>query len=114
MDSRLGGVFGAVMKTMRATSTVEYEVPNHCQIPVLPFGEEKHVLAEGEIWKPFLAWRRCEEARMEETGEQVVPPGFVEIKAASKLQWAKKSTNGKKRRERIKRRLARRGGGGEG
>lgn len=114
MDSRLGGVFGAVMKTMRATSTVEYEVPNHCQIPVLPFGEEKHVLAEGEVWKPFLAWRRCEEVAVEESGDRAIPPGFVEIKAASKLQWVKLSTNGKKRRERIRRRLERKRAGGGG
>ncbi len=112
MDSPSGGVFVPPMKTLRATSTVEYEVPNHCQIPVLPFGEEKHVLAEGEIWKPFLAWRRCEDVQMDEPSDQAIPNGFVESKSASKLQWVKKSTNGKKRRERIKRRLARRGGGG--
>lgn len=108
MDCCFKGVFVLPMKTLRATSTVEYEVPNHCQIPVLPFGEEKHVLAEGEIWKPFLDWRRCEKVSAEGSEERTVPPGFVESKASSKLQWAKKSGNGKKRRERIQRRLARR------
>jgi hypothetical protein len=95
----------AAMKTLRATSTVEYEVPNHCQIPVLPFGEEKHVLTDGEVWKPMLGWRRCEEVFEQPPGADA-PPGFVERKASSKLQWVKKSTNGKRRRERIRRRLA--------
>lgn len=104
-----GEGFLVAMKTLRAISTVEYEVPNHCQIPVLPFGEEKHVLTEGEVWKPALGWRRCEEVFEQPAGMQA-PPGFVERKASSKLQWVKASANGKKRRERVRRRLAKKEG----
>lgn len=93
------------MKTLRASSIVEYEVPNHCQVPVLPFGEEKHVLMEGGVWKPFLAWRRCEEVPDGESLE-TRPPGFVDMRASSKLQWVKKPT-AKSQREKIRRRLGR-------
>lgn len=109
MASAEGAALLAGMKTLRATSTVEYEVPNHCQVPVLPFGEDKHVLTEGEVWQPALRWRRCEEVFEQPAGVQA-PPGFVEKKASSKLQWVKTSGNGKKRRERIRRRLAKKGG----
>jgi hypothetical protein len=97
------------MKTLRAISTVEYEVPNHCQIPVLPFGVEKHVLLHGEIWKPELAWRRCDQVAEETTKTKSPPAGFIEKESSSKLQWVKKKGNGKARREKIRRRLAKKG-----
>lgn len=93
------------MKTLRATATVEYDVPNHCQIPVASFGVEKHVLIDGEEWKPMLTWGRSDEIA-EENSPKKNPAGFEAKASLSKLQWIKSRNNGKKRRERIRRRLA--------
>ena len=94
-----------VMKTLRATAIVEYAVPNHCQIPVSPFGVEKHVLIDGEEWKPLLAWGRSDGTPVENSTKKK-PPGFEARVMLTKLQWVKARANGKKRRERIRRRLA--------
>ena len=93
------------MKTLRATAIVEYDVPNHCQIPVSPFGVEKHVLIDGEIWKPLMTWGRGDEIP-EENSTKKKPPEFEAKTSVHKLQWVKSKANGKMRRERIRRRLA--------